>query len=185
MPARRASAGDRKATWLPGEGHLALIRREHAGDDLDERALARAVRAHERMRLRPRALPGRPSGAPSPLRRSSRRRECEEAAERRSWLLRPKKCRRLAPPASQSAIQPRSGAFARDQLLRRVVRVGRHRGDAENGSSFGLYAALSSAHAVVVVPDCRRDLDQVRMFLLRQDVEREAQGQRRRPPAGC
>ena len=43
----RRSKGD----LLPGEGHFALIRREHAGDDLDERALARAVRAHERMRF--------------------------------------------------------------------------------------------------------------------------------------
>ncbi len=34
---------------LPREDHFALIGRKHAGDDLDQRALARAIRAHERM----------------------------------------------------------------------------------------------------------------------------------------
>ncbi len=43
--------GRSKGHGLAREGHLARIRREHAGDDLDQRALARAVRAHERMRF--------------------------------------------------------------------------------------------------------------------------------------
>ena len=95
------------------------------------------------------------------------------------------KGRRLAPPASQSAIQPRSRAFASDQLLRRVMRIGRHRGDAEIGVELWIVRGLELAQALVVVPDRRRDLDEVRVLLLGQDVEREAQVPRPRPPAGC
>src|ERR1700678_668045 len=87
----------------------------------------------------------------------------------------PKKYRRLAPPALQSAIQLRSGAFARDELLRRVMRIGGHGGDAEIGVELWIVRGFELADALAIVPDCRRDLDQVGLILLGQDVERETQ----------
>src|ERR1700679_1568938 len=87
----------------------------------------------------------------------------------------PKQCRRLAPPALQSAIQPRSRAFARDQLLGRVMGIGRHGGDAEIGVELRIVRGFERTDALTIVPDGRRDFDQVRLFLFRQDVEGEAQ----------
>src|ERR1700735_4797854 len=69
----------------------------------------------------------------------------------------------------------RSRPFASDQLLRRVMRIGRHRGDAEIGVELWIVCGFELADALAIVPDCRRDLDQVWVFLLGQDVEREAQ----------
>src|SRR3984885_979696 len=87
----------------------------------------------------------------------------------------PKKYRRLALPAPRSAFLPRSGAFARDELLRRVMRIGGHGGDAEIGVELWIVRGFELADALAIVPDCRRDLDQVGLFLLGQDVEGEAQ----------
>ena len=119
--------GRSKGDLLPGEGHLALIRREHAGDDLDERALARAVCAHERMGF---------ARAHFEVRRTQRShrseglRDAANVKKRRSVVhgfpvrnnaggSRRRRHNRL--------FSLRSRAFARDQLLRRVMRIGRHR----------------------------------------------------------
>ena len=66
------------------------------------------------------------------------------------------------------------------------MRVRRHRGDAEIGIELGIVRGFELADTLAIVPDGWRDLDQVGVFLLRQDVEREAQarGSDSRPGSG-
>ena len=90
-----------KSHRLPGEHHLARIGGKHAGDDLDQRALARAVRAHERMSFAGAHFEVGRAQRPD---RSERLRDAANVKKRRSVVhgcLRPKDGRRLAPPASQ------------------------------------------------------------------------------------
>ena len=96
----RRSKGHR----LTREDHFALVRREHAGDDLDQRALARSVRAHERVRFAASHLEVRRAQGSD---RAERLRDAANVEKRRSVVhdYVSGKGRRLAPPASLAAIQ--------------------------------------------------------------------------------